>query len=138
MSTTKCPDNATAEEIYKQLLRKERAAWDALFARPGSHELRLWRHLTVKADEARTAFLGLRAVAGDQSPRDAERDASLRQALKIAIQEQKVAWTALEQSMRSDAGEDPELRAAWLVSVRRVRDARNLLHAPTAAAPAAK
>lgn len=129
---TSSPAGPSAEEMYKQLLRQERAAWDALFARPASHELRVWRQQNVKANLARTAFLETRPAAWEQPSGEAQRQASTRQTLKRAMEQQKVAWRALEQSMRSASGEPSGLRAAWLDAVRDVHAARQHLHAQTA------
>lgn len=138
MPTTECLDTAAAEELYKQLLRDERAAWDDLFARPRSaHQLRIWRRLSIQASQARTAFLQPSSPRGVTHGNDPESDGSVRQALKDAIQWQKVAWIAFEQSMRSGSGEDPQFRAVWLDAMRRVRTARKMVHAHTAGTPAA-
>lgn len=132
MPRTDCLSTAAAEDLYKQLLRQERAAWDALFVRPfASHQLSFWRRSTAQANAARKAFLGSSSLRGDMAPPDepALDAASATQALRDAIQRQKLAWIALEHSMRSGLGKDPQLLADWVGALHSVRAARKLVAA---------
>ena len=123
-------DIDSAERLYKQALREERAAWDALFALPPTPDrLRVWRRATIEADQARAAFLE-RAVfrPNKPAPNDPEDHRAMKQALKQAIQQQKAAWTVYERSMAAGSADADDLRVRWGDAIARVRAVRKLVH----------
>jgi hypothetical protein len=117
----------TSEESYKNALRLERQAWDAVLngAGPSSKGLSSLRDASLAANDARVAFLHAPDQEKVARRRPAPRIlARLRRGIRDAVQGQKEAFATLERGSRLRGTPDQDLVNAWQEATRRVDAAR--------------